>query len=193
MKILMLFISYFTFFPPSNQKEVDLKIESDKKIYHVGDTIKLKITFDNKTNDDLSIAFRKGGFHFRQLSISQNENKLKPVGICREKIAPLGFLESDYHKINSKDRLIFNLNLELVNFPIKRNCFNEQFIKSGHGIICNSRGLQFNNFDELKVILEYNVKFPNSEKESINSAYHKKNNVLNQSLNSNIISIEIEN
>lgn len=173
-------------------KSIDLRIKSPKKKYQVGDTIKIKISFNNKTDNDMLIAFREGSFHFKQLRILQNKEQLKFAGMCREKIAPLGFLESDYHKLNPKDSLEFELNLEIINFPIKRNCFHAQFYKSGYGILCNNYGNILKNVGELRVILEYNVQFPSSKKESIHSAYHKKKNVWKKGLISNTINIKIK-
>lgn len=173
-------------------KSVEIRIKSNKKVYHIGDVIQIKIVFNSKTNDDLLIAFREGSFHFNQLKILQNNKQLLSAGICREKIAQLGFLESDYHKLDSKDSIEFELNLEIINFPIKRDCFEEQFYKSGYGILCNRYGAIFKNVGDLNIILEYQVSFPSSNKESIQSAYHKKKNVWNQALISNKINIKID-
>jgi hypothetical protein len=173
-------------------KSVEIRIKSNKKVYQIGDVIQIKIIFDSKTNDDLLIAFREGSFHFKQLKILQNNKQLSSAGICKEKIAPLGFLESDYHALNSKDSLEFELNLEIINFPIKRNCFEEEFYKSGYGILSNRYGVIFKNIGDLDIVLEYQISFPSSNKESIHSAYHKKKNVWNQALISNTINIKIE-
>lgn len=173
-------------------KSIDIRINSNKKVYHIGDTIHLKIVFDSNINNDLFIAFREGSFHFNQLKILQNDKKLESVGMCMEKTAPLGFWDTDYHKLNSKGSLEFELNLEVINFPIKRNCFEEQFYKSGYGILCENYGAIYKNTGEIKIVLEYNVQFPSSKKESINSAYHKKSNVWNEKIISNTISIKIK-
>lgn len=173
-------------------KSVEIRIKANKKVYHIGDVIQIKIVFNSKTNDDLLIAFREGSFHFKQLKILQNNKQLLSAGMCREKIAPLGFLESDYHKLDSKDSLEFELNLEIINFPIIRDCFEEQFYKSGYGILCNRYGAIFKNVGDVNINLEYQVSFPSSNKESIHSAYHKKKNVWNQALISNTINIKIE-
>lgn len=176
----------------SKGKSVDIRIKSHKNAYRIGDTIQIKIVFISKTNNDLLIAFREGSFHFKQLRILQNNKQLSSAGIFKKKIAQLGFLESDYHKLDSKDSLEFELNFEIINFPIKRDCFEEQFYKSVYGIVCNNYGAIFKSIGELKVILVYNVQFPSSKKESIHSAYHKKKNVWNQTIISNTINIEIE-
>ena len=176
----------------SEGNSLNIRIESNKNTYHIGDTIRLKILFDNKTNDDLIIAFREGSYHFNQLKISQKNKILLPVGNCVFKIPPLGFLESDYHKLNSKSSIEFELILEIIKFPINRICFEEQFYKSGYGILCEEFGGIFKNIGELKIIMEYKVQFPSSEKESIHSAYHKKNNVWNKNLISNAVNIKIK-
>lgn len=173
------------------EKEVEIRIKTDKKKYQIGDTIRMKIQFKNNTKNDFSIAFRKGSFHFKQLILSQNEKKLSQAGICFEKSAPLGFFESDYHKLKSNSKLDFELKLEIINFPINRNCFEEQFYKSGYGIVCERQGALFEKLDELKMVFNYNVHFPNSPNESIHSAYYTKKNVWNQALISNILKIKI--
>lgn len=177
---------------PSNEKEVGIRIESDKDVYHIGDTIRLKIIFYNNKKEDLLIVFRKGYHHFRQLKISQNETLLKPAGFCKEKTAPLGFFESDYHKLNSNSTTEFELILETVNFPTKRNCFETKY-QSGYGILCNLYGVAFDTFGEINLNLKYDeIRFP-SKNESIHSAYHTKTNVWNELLISNAINIKIEN
>lgn len=177
---------------PSNENKVGIRIESNKNIYHIGDTIHLKIIFYNNKNKDLSIAFRKGHHHFRQLKFYQNGIRLKGVGVCREKTAPLGFWESDYHKLNSNSKTEFELILEIVNFPTKKNCF-ETFYQSGYGILSHLYGVGFDTLGEINLNLKYDeIKFP-SKNESIHSAYHTKKNVFNQLLISNSINIKIEN
>ena len=173
-------------------ESVNIRIKTNKSVYQIGDTIHLKIIYNNKTNNELLIAFREGSFHFKQLKIIRNEEKLKSIGICREKIAPLGFWKTDYHRLDSRKSLEFELNLEVINFPTKRNCFEEEFYKSGYGIISENYGKLLKNTGEIMITLEYNVQFPSSEKESIHSAYHKKNNVWNEKLISNTINIKIK-
>lgn len=173
------------------KKEVEILIITDKKTYHIGDTIHLKIQFKNITKNDFTIAYREGSFHFSQLLYFQNDKKLLQAGQCREKIAPLGFLEKDYHKLKAKSKLEFELNLEIINFPINRACFEEQFYKSGYGIICDSHGVLFKKLNEIKIALNYNIHFPNSPTESKHSAYYTQKNVWNQALNSNTLKIKI--
>lgn len=191
-KLLLLILSIFTFLSFQDKKEVSIKIESDKKTYRIGDTIKLKIVFDNKTNKDLVIAFREGDFPFNKLSISQDGIKIKFAGLCKFKTAPLGFWESDYHKLNSKDSVAFEMKLELINFPTKRDCFDEKFYPSGYGILNYNQGVIFNKLGKLNFNFIYNVKFPCSKQESTHSAYHKHDTVLNQSLVSNSITILVK-
>jgi predicted DNA-binding protein (MmcQ/YjbR family) len=175
----------------SNEKEVGIRIQSDKDIYHIGDTIRLKIIFYNNKKEDLLIAFRKGYYHFSQLEFYQNGIRLKPVGMCREKTAPLGFLESDFHKLKSNSTTEFELIVETANFPTKKNCF--ELNQSGYGILSHLYGVSFDTFGEINLNLKYDeVRFPNKN-ESIHSAYHTKTNVWNELLISNAINIKIEN
>ena len=177
---------------PSNEKKVGVRIESDKDVYHIGDTIRLKIIFYNNKNKDLLIAFRKGYHHFGQLEFYQNGIRLKSAGNCIEKTAPLGFWESDYHKLKSNSSTEFELILEIVNFPTKKNCF-ETLYQSGYGILSHLYGVSFDTLGEINLNLKYDeVRFP-SKNESIHSAYHTKKNVFNQLLISNSITIKIEN
>lgn len=191
--ILLNFNFSFSQTETTKGKNVDIRIISNKNMYHIGDTIHLKIIFDNNTNNDLLIAFREGSFHFPQLKIFQNDKQLGFAGICRDKQAPLGFWESDYYKLDSKSSLEFELNLEVISFPIKRNCFEESIYKSDYGILCGNYGLIFKDLGELKIVFEYNVQFPSSKKESIHSAYNKKNNVWKEKLISNTINIKLKN
>ncbi len=176
---------------PSNEKKVGVRIESNKSIYHIGDTICLKIIFYNNKKEDLLIVFRKGYHHFRQLEFYQKGIRLNGVGVCREKTAPLGFLESDYHKLKSNSTTEFELILETVNFPTKKNCF--ELNQSGYGILSHLYGVSFDKLGEINLNLKYDdIKFP-SKDESIHSAYHTKTNVWNELLISNAINIKIEN
>lgn len=177
---------------PSNEKEVGIRIQSDKDIYHIGDTIRLKIIFYNNKKEDLLIVFRKGYYHFNQLEFYQNGIRLNGAGTCREKGVPLGFLESDYHKLKSNSTTEFELILETVNFPTKKNCF-ETLYQSGYGILSHLYGVSFDTLGEINLNLKYDdIKFP-SKDESIHSAYHTKTNVWNELLISNAINIKIEN
>jgi predicted DNA-binding protein (MmcQ/YjbR family) len=177
---------------PSYEKEVDIRIKSDKDVYHIGDTIRLKIIFYNNKKEDLLIVFRKGYHHFGQLKFYQNGIRLNGVGECREKTAQLGFLESDYHKLKSNSTTEFELILETVVFPTKKNCF-ETLYQSGYGILSHLYGVRFDTLGEINLNLKYDeIKFP-SKNESIHSAYHTKTNVWNQLLISNSINFKIEN
>lgn len=175
----------------SNEKKVGIRIESNKDIYHIGDTIRLKIIFYNNTKEDLSIVFRKGYYHFNQFKFYQNGIILKGAGVCREKTAALGSLESDYHKLKSNSTTEFELILETVNFPTKKNCF--ELDQSGYGILSHLYGVRFDTLGEINLNLKYDaIKFP-SKDESIHSAYHRKTNVWNELHISNVINIKIEN